>query len=77
MTAKVISRQVPREAYMRDPTASQYGMFRMVTISSGVMGDWEADSLMFAPMGEERGCCCGIHISEQYPQYRHCGADTG
>jgi hypothetical protein len=50
-----MSGRVPSDVYMRDPTASWYGMWCIAVNSAPVDGDWPECSLVLGSMGFETG----------------------
>ena len=50
-----ISGLVPIAAYMSDPTASRYGTFFILAISSILLGDWDFDSGAEGSIGMDEG----------------------
>jgi hypothetical protein len=55
VTVYDMSGRVPSDAYMRDPTASLYGMCHIVAYSAPVDGDWSECSLMCGSIGQDTG----------------------
>jgi hypothetical protein len=54
-TAYVISGQVPRDAYINEPTASQYSFVFISVNSCAVFGLWDDERCALGSIGMENG----------------------